>query len=368
MSHSLTDTHWMQQALALASQALYLTSPNPRVGCVLVKNGEEIGQGHTQAAGSAHAEVMALQNARQRGNDTHGATAYVTLEPCSHQGRTGPCSDALIDAGISRVVAAVQDPNPLVSGKGLEKLRSAGVDVSCGLLAEQAHEINIGFFQRMTLGRPWVRMKIAMSLDGQSALENGASQWITEQAARDDGHHWRARACAVLTGIGTVKQDNPLLNVRAVSTPRQPTLIIVDSQLETPVDARLFDIKRPTWIYAAKTNARADHLAQRGAQISALDNNSGKIDLTAMINDLGRRGVNELHIEAGHKLNGSFLRENLVDELLVYVAPKLIGQGQRIANLGPFESLLQAKLFAFQEIKPMGPDLRLILRRAQATN
>jgi diaminohydroxyphosphoribosylaminopyrimidine deaminase / 5-amino-6-(5-phosphoribosylamino)uracil reductase len=361
-----TDTQWMQQALTLAEQALYLTSPNPRVGCVLVKDGQRIGQGHTQAAGSAHAEVMALRDATQRGHDVRGATAFVTLEPCNHQGRTGPCSEALVRAGVSRVVAAIEDPNPLVAGQGLTRLQAAGIEVSCGVLAEQAREINIGFFKRMTQGRPWVRMKTAVSLDGQTALQNGVSQWITGQAARNDGHHWRARACAVLTGIGTILEDDPQLNVRAVATPRQPTLVVIDSQLQTPPKAKLFAIERPIWLYGATSDAQTnkDLLTQKGAHIRILPNPSGKVDLAAMLDDLGQRGINELHVEAGHKLHGSFLREGLVNELLVYMAPKLLGQGQGMTNLGPFQSLEQAHPFTFHEVSPVGQDLRLRLYRA----
>ena len=256
MSFSAHDTAFMQQALGLAREALYLTSPNPRVGCVLVgADGSVLGSGHTQRAGEAHAEVMALRDAQANGHDVKGATAYVTLEPCSHQGRTGPCCDALAAAGVARVVVALQDPNPLVAGQGTARLRAAGVQVDAGLLADEAHEMNIGFFKRMTHGTPWVRMKVAASLDGQTALENGVSQWITSAPARDDGHAWRARACAVLTGIGTVLEDDPQLDVRAVPTPRQPTLVVMDSQLETPLTAKLFQPQRPVWIYCATDHA-----------------------------------------------------------------------------------------------------------------
>jgi diaminohydroxyphosphoribosylaminopyrimidine deaminase/5-amino-6-(5-phosphoribosylamino)uracil reductase len=252
MPFTALDHTLMNQALALARQALFLTSPNPRVGCVLASpSGEVLGQGHTQRAGEAHAEVMALRDATQRGVSVQGATAYVTLEPCAHQGRTGPCCDALVTAGVGRVVASLEDPNPLVAGQGLARLRAAGLQVEVGLGAEEARDLNIGFFKRMTTGLPWVRLKVAASLDGQTALLNGISQWITSPAARDDGHAWRARACAVLTGIGTVLEDDPRMDVRAVPTPRQPTLVVVDSRLETPLDANLFQAERPVWIYGA---------------------------------------------------------------------------------------------------------------------
>ena len=367
MSFSPIDTVFMQQALGLAQDALYLTSPNPRVGCVIANaNGVVLGSGHTQRAGEAHAEVMALRDAKAKNNDVRGATAYVTLEPCSHQGRTGPCCDALIHAGLARVVVALEDPNPQVAGQGIARLRAAGIQVEVGLHSAEAHELNIGFFKRMTQGTPWVRMKIAASLDGQTALENGVSQWITSSPARDDGHAWRARACAVLTGIGTVLEDDPQLDVRAVPTPRQPTLVVMDSQLETPTTAKLFTPQRPVWIYCAVDNAeRRQALETQGAQVVCLPNPSGKVDLAAMLKDLGAKHINEVHVEAGHKLNGSLLREGLVDELLTYLAPKLMGQGRGMTNLGPFTSLDAAQALSFHEVTQIGPDLRILARLAR---
>ena len=364
MTFTAHDIAFMQQALGLAHDALYLTSPNPRVGCVIVgANGVVLGSGHTQRAGEAHAEVMALRDAQAKSHDVKGATAYVTLEPCSHQGRTGPCCDALAAAGVARVVVAEGDPNPQVAGQGIARLRAAAVQVDVGLLGEEAHELNIGFFKRMTHGTPWVRMKTAASLDGQTALENGVSQWITSPPARDDGHAWRARACAVLTGIGTVLEDDPQLDVRAISTPRQPTLVVMDSQLETPLTAKLFHPHRPVWIYCAVDNAeRRLALEAKGAQVICLPNSSGKVDLGAMLKDLGQKQINEVHVEAGHKLNGSLLREGLVDELLAYLAPKLIGQGRGMTNLGPFTSLGDAKALSFHEVTQIGPDLRILAR------
>jgi diaminohydroxyphosphoribosylaminopyrimidine deaminase/5-amino-6-(5-phosphoribosylamino)uracil reductase len=364
MSFSAQDTSHMTHALALAREALFLTSPNPRVGCVIVgADGAVLGSGHTQRAGEAHAEVMALRDAKAKHQDVQGGTAYVTLEPCSHQGRTGPCCDALIHAGLARVAVAIEDPNPQVAGQGIARLRAAGVQVDVGLLSEAAHELNIGFFKRMTHGTPWVRMKVAASLDGQTALENGVSQWITSAPARDDGHAWRARACAVLTGIGTVLEDDPQLDVRAIPTPRQPTLVVMDSQLETPVNAKLFGPQRPVWIYCAVDNAaRRSALEAQGAQVVCLPNASGKVDLAAMLKDLGDKHINEVHVEAGHKLNGSLLRESLVDELLAYLAPKLMGQGRGMTNLGPFTTLDDAKALSFHEVTQIGPDLRILAR------
>jgi len=364
MNFSAHDITHMTSALALAREALFLTSPNPRVGCVIVSpDGAVLGSGHTQRAGEAHAEVMALQDAQTHNHDVKGATAYVTLEPCSHQGRTGPCCDALIHAGLARVVVAIQDPNPQVAGQGISRLRAAGVQVDVGMLETQARELNIGFFKRMTHGIPWVRMKIAASLDGQTALQNDVSQWITSAPARDDGHAWRARSCALLTGIGTVLEDDPQLDVRAVSTPRQPTLMVMDSRLETPLTAKLFNSQRPVWIYCAVDNPERRHaLEAKGAHVVCLPNASGKVNLAAMLEDLGQKHINEVHVEAGHKLNGSMLRDGLVDELLTYLAPKLMGQGRGMTNLGPFTRLDDAKVLSFHEVTQIGPDLRILAR------
>jgi diaminohydroxyphosphoribosylaminopyrimidine deaminase/5-amino-6-(5-phosphoribosylamino)uracil reductase len=345
---------------------MWLTTPNPRVGCVIVgPDGQRLGQGHTQAAGQAHAEVMALRDASARGHTTQGATAYVTLEPCSHHGRTPPCCDALIQAGLRRVVVAVTDPNPLVQGQGLARLRAAGIQVSVGLLAAEATELNLGFFKRMQTGLPWVRLKVAASVDGVTALRNGQSQWITSPEARQDGHAWRARACAVLTGVGTVLEDNPRLDVREVVTPRQPPLVVVDSRLQTPPNARLFEPQREVWLAHALSELPPGWAGPRsGVSTLALPNPSGKVDLPALFHALGERQLNEVHVEAGHKLNASLLREGCVDEILLYVAPKLLGQGQGLTQLGPFERLDQGLSWRFVETSPVGPDLRLRLRPA----
>jgi len=357
-----SDTHWMSLALSWAEKALFITSPNPRVGCVIINaQGVLLGAGHTQPAGQAHAEIMALQDAKQRGMDVAGAIAYVSLEPCSHQGRTGPCCEALIQAGLSRVVVAVQDPNPQVSGNGIARLRQSGMQVDVGILQDKARALNQGFFKRMTTGLPWMRLKVAASLDGQTALSNGVSQWITSAAARQDGHAWRARACALLTGIGTVLEDDPQLNVRDIDSPRQPTLVIVDSKLETPLNAKLWQTQREVWIYCAIEAAdRRAALEAKGARVMCLPNALGKVDLRAMQQDLGQRSINEVHIEAGFKLNGSLLGDGLVDELLVYLAPMLIGNGLGIANLGPFASLSHALKLDIQNVASVGDDIRVI--------
>ena len=359
---------FMPQALSLAAQALFISNPNPRVGCVLVNTqGQVIGQGFTQQAGGPHAEVMALRDAAAQGYDTRGATAYVTLEPCSHTGRTGPCCNALIDAGIAQVVGAITDPNPQVAGQGFAKLRAAGVQVEVDAAAGLAsRELNLGFFSRMVRGTPWVRMKAATSLDGSTALHNGRSQWITGPDARADGHAWRARACAILTGIGTVLQDNPRLNVREVATPRQPKVVVVDSKLDMPLDAHVLKAPSGCTIYTSSHNpSRTQALQALGATVIALPNAHGKVDLAAMLRDLAARGTNELHVEAGFKLNGSLLREGLVDELLLYLAPQLLGTGgMGLANFGPLDELAQGVPLQWQDVSRIGNDLRIVARVA----
>jgi len=358
-------TDYMSQALALARQATGLAEPNPRVGCVIVSadGARLLGQGHTQAVGGPHAEIVALRDAAAAGHDVRGATVYVTLEPCSHHGRTGPCCDALAAAGVGKVVAAIGDPNPRVAGQGFERLRAAGVAVETGPGGAESRELNLGFFSRMVRGTPWVRMKIAASLDGRTALDNGQSQWITGAAARTDGHAWRARACAVLTGIGTLLEDDPRLDVRLVAAHRQPHAVVVDSRLETPLDAKVFIPARRLFIYTAiEDAARQSALEAKGAVVVRLPGAGGKVDLAAMLRDLAQREVNELHVEAGHKLNGSLLREGLVDEFLVYLAPKLLGAGRGMVNFGPLQSLDQAVGLAFTDIQAVGEDLRLVAR------
>ena len=360
---SQTDFSHMERALALAARGMYTTTPNPRVGCVLVKDGEVIGEGFTQPAGQDHAEIRALKDARARGHDPRGSIAYVTLEPCSHFGRTPPCVHALIDARVARVIAAMEDPNPAVSGRGLAMLRDSGIDVRCGLLANEAYELNIGFVSRMTRNRPWVRMKVAATLDGRTGLPSGESQWITGETARADGHAWRARACAILTGIGTVREDDPQLTVRSIDTPRQPQRVLIDSRLDVPLTARILE-GAPPWIFCGTQfdQTRADALAQRGIETTTLANEHGKVDLDAMLATLAGRGINELHVEAGHKLNGSMLREGCVDELLVYLAPSLLGNAPGMFDFVPPDTLNARPHLRFHRIDRMGDDLRILAR------
>jgi diaminohydroxyphosphoribosylaminopyrimidine deaminase/5-amino-6-(5-phosphoribosylamino)uracil reductase len=370
---SPSQAEYVHFALSLAAQSTTLSNPNPRVGCVIVHDdGRIIGSGHTQKAGREHAEVMALKDAFARGETVKGASAYVTLEPCSHHGRTPPCCDALIAAGIRKVVVATLDPNPLVAGNGIARLQLAAIAVEVmpadHEVAHATRELNIGFFSRMIRKTPWVRMKVAASLDGTTALSNGASQWITGEEARADGHAWRLRACAVLTGIGTVLEDDPMLDVRLVAASRQPHLVIVDSRLETPLSARLFQapaggLTRQILIYCADPEpARQKALEALGAQVISLPGPGGKVDLAEMMRDLARREVNELHVEAGHKLNGSLLREGLMDEVLFYMAPKLLGTGADMFNMGPLERLEDGTELDFHDVSRVGSDLRVTAR------
>ena len=354
-------------ASALAARSIRLSEPNPRVGCVIAQSsGDSIAAGLTQQAGGPHAEIMALRAAREANHDVRGATAYVTLEPCSHHGRTPPCCDALIEAGIAKVVVAIEDPNPLVAGQGIARLRAAGVEVEVvgGEWGEASRELNIGFFSRMKRGRPWVRMKVAASLDGRTALDGGASQWITGEAARADGHAWRKRAGAVLTGIGTVQGDDPRLDVRLVPTATQPLRVVVDSRLDIAPSARVLQPPGRALVYTASADsARVAALTAPHIEVARLPADAqGKTDLAAMLVDLARREVNELHVEAGEKLNGSLLRAGLVDELLVYVAPRLLGPGRGIAAIGPLASLAESLDFEFVDVERVGADLRLRLR------
>lgn len=372
---SAQDSQWMAQALRLAEQGLYGTSPNPRVGCVLVRNGACVGSGWHRRAGEPHAEVYAL---REAGEAARGATAYVTLEPCNHHGRTPPCAIALIEAGVGRVVIATQDVNPEVSGAGITLLRAAGITVECGLMEAEARALNTGFFARMTRGTPWLRSKIAMSLDGRTALKNGQSQWITGKAARLDVQRWRARSCAVLTGINTVLADDARLNVRETAVPpvRQPLRVVLDSQLRTPPGARVLQPppssaggdgageKGMVLIYTAVEHAeKRAALEHRGATVAVMPDGKGKVDLPAMLGDLAQRGCNEVLVEAGSILNGALLRAGLVDELLLYVAPQLLGDAARgMAQLGELLSLDQRVNLKWQDVGRVGEDLRILAR------
>ena len=362
----------LHRALALAERALFLTPPNPRVGCVITAaDGAVLGEGHTQAAGGPHAEVMALRDAAARGHDVRGATVWVTLEPCAHFGRTPPCCDALAAAGVGRVVVTNIDPNPRVAGQGLERLRAAGVAVELlspdHPLAMASRELNIGFFNRMERQRPWVRLKVAASADGRTALPNGVSQWITSPEARLDGHRWRARACAVLTGVGTVLADDPRLDARDVDAPRQPHAVVLDSRLRTPPTARLFEAQahRRVWIYTAVDDAaRRAALEARGAEVIVLPAADGRVALDALLADLVRREVNELHVEAGETLNGALLAAGLVDEWLMYLAPLMLGAGRGMAALGPYTNLDAVPRWVWHEATRVGPDSRLRARQA----
>lgn len=352
------DSQWMAQALRLAERGLTTTSPNPRVGCVLIKEGRPIAEGWHERAGEPHAEVHALHAA---GDKARGATAYVTLEPCSHHGRTPPCADALIAAGVTRVVAAMQDPNPLVAGQGLEKLRAAGIKVEFGLMEAAARELNLGFVSRMERGTPWLRSKIGMSLDGRTALANGQSQWITGEAARQDVQHWRTRSCAVLTGSGTVLADDPRLDVRLPDCSRQPLRVVLDSQLRTPATARLLQGGNVLIYTATQDAAQTAALQQAGAEVSLMPDADGRVDLHAMLRDLAARGINEVLVEGGAKLNGALLQAGLIDELVLYLAPQLLGDMARgLAALGELTRLDQRITLQWKDVRQVGPDLRII--------
>ena len=368
MLFSDADQRYMAQALALAERGLYGTTPNPRVGCVLVRDGAVLAEGWHARAGGPHAEAAAIAEASARGLSLRGATAYVTLEPCNHQGRTPPCARALIEAGVARVVIAMADPNPTASG-GMQALREAGITVECGLLQAEAEALNPGFIARVTRQRPWVRMKIAASLDGRTALADGRSQWITGAAARQDGHQWRARACAILTGIGTVRDDDPQLNVRDVDTTRQPLRVVIDSRLETPLSARILQGSKTLLLSAIDDPAREAAYAVRGVEVERVPSNAqGKTDLPLVLETLARRGINELHVEAGAKLNGSLLREGCVDELLIYLAPSVIGDtGLGMFALPPLAELAAQQRLQFTDVRQIGDDLRILARVLRAS-
>jgi diaminohydroxyphosphoribosylaminopyrimidine deaminase/5-amino-6-(5-phosphoribosylamino)uracil reductase len=354
------DSQWMAQALHLAGRGLFTTTPHPRVGCVLVKDGMVVGEGWHERAGEPHAEPNAL---RAAGDQARGATAYVTLEPCSHQGRTPPCADALIAAGVVRVVAAMQDPNSLVAGQGIAKLRAAGIAVECGLMEAEARALNIGFVTRMTLGLPWVRSKIAMSLDGRTALANGESQWITGDEARRDVHLWRARSCAVMTGIDTVLADNAQLSVRHVATTRQPLRVVLDSRLRIAPDAKILQGGQVLIVTAIVDAEKSGLLEQAGVQVVVLADESGRVDLLATLRHLASIGCNEVLVEAGSTLNGALLKARLVDELVLYFAPQLLGDMARgMAQLGELTSLDERVELGWQDVRHVGKDLRIVAK------
>lgn len=352
---SAFDHAMMRRALALAENGLFTATPNPRVGCVLTQGERIVGEGWHEKTGAPHAEANALAAA---GTQSKGATAYVSLEPCNHQGRTPPCAAALVKAGVARVVAALRDPNPEAKHGG-DTLTAAGVRFEHGLMEDEARELNIGFVSRMTRNRPWVRMKIAATLDGRTALPDGRSQWITGAEARRDGHRWRARACAILTGIGTVKADDPRLTVREVKTSRQPLRIVVDSRLEISESARILE-GGDVLVFCAIEKQRD----LKGAELIVLPNPNGKVELPAMLEALARRGVNELHVEAGFRLNGSLVREGCVDEFLLYLNPSFLGEGaQGMLDLPPFRVLDERLALRLHSVERIGEDLRIVARR-----
>ena len=360
--YSAADNQWMAEALRLAKLGLYTTSPNPRVGCVLAKDGKLLGSGWHRKAGEPHAEVHALREAAE---SARGSSAYVTLEPCSHFGRTPPCADALIAAGVVRVVIAMQDPNPEVAGAGVARLREAGIQVECGLMEAASADLNAGFVARMTRGMPFVRSKVGMSLDGRTALSNGASQWITGPDARLDVQRVRARSCAVLTGIGTVLSDDAQLTVRDIECERQPQRVVLDSNLRMPMDARI--LNSGVLIYSAISDEqKIAQLEEKGATVVVLPDGNGQVDLHAMLRDLAQRGCNEVLVEAGATLNGALLRAGLIDELLLYIAPQLLGNMARgMADLGELISLDQRVNLKWHDVRQVGNDLRIL---AHVTN
>jgi len=354
---SVRDAFYMAQAISLAKRGRYTTDPNPRVGCVLVRDGEVIGQGWHVKAGQGHAEVEALKNVP----DAKGATAYVTLEPCSHQGRTPPCCDALINAGVSRVVAAMQDPNPQVSGSGLEKLKAAGIEVICGVLQEDALALNRGFIKRMTDSRPFVRSKLAMSLDGRTAMASGESKWITSNEARADVHRLRAESSAILTGINTVLADDPALNARVDGDVLQPVRVVLDTHLNMPVTAQMAKLPgRSLILTCAQDEQKQGALQQAGFEVYQLPCKNGRLDLQAVMDFLGQQQINELLVEAGSVLNGALLDEDWVDEYVIYMAPCILGdQGRGLFNLPGLQQMADKKQLKLRDVRQVGQDLKL---------
>ena len=357
---SSDDHAYMSQALQLAEKGLYSTSPNPRVGCVIVRDGKIVGSGWHVQTGQPHAEINALNIA---GGAAQGATVYLTLEPCSHYGRTHPCAEALIRAKVAKVIIAMQDPNPLVAGKGTSLLKQSGINVLVGLMGEWAKDLNVGFVSRMINNRPWVRMKIAASLDGKTALNNGVSQWITGEAARHDGHRFRARSCAVLTGIGTVLEDDPQLSVRFIETPRQPLRIIIDSRLKIPTTARVLRGGGELIFTTTDNKERISALKEVGAHPIILPNEKGKIDLAGLMQILADFEINELLVEAGNRLSGAFIREGLVDELIIYLAPHLIGnRAMGMLQLPELTDLSEKYNLKIKDLRMVGEDIRIMSR------
>ena len=355
------DHSYMSLALQLARQGLYSTTPNPRVGCVLVNQGQVIGQGAHLKAGEPHAEIMALSDAEQHFPALiQGADAYVTLEPCSHFGRTPPCADALVKAGIKRVFAAMQDPNPQVAGTGLARLAEAGIQVQHGLMEAQARELNAGFILRMTQNRPLLRVKIAASLDGRTALANGESKWITGEAARQDVQHWRAQSCAILTGINTVLADDPQMNVRYLPNARQPLRVVLDSQLRISPQAKILQGGNTLIAYVADSHNKADALIKAGATLFKTTATNHQVCLTQLLSHLAERGINEVMVEAGQTLNGALLAMNLVDEFIFYYAPTLLGSDARgMLAIPPLDHMQARPQLSLIEVRQFGQDIRV---------
>ncbi len=355
-----TDLEFMARALQLAERGRFTTDPNPRVGCVLVKNGRIIGEGFHERAGQAHAEINALKNATE---NTNGATAYVTLEPCSHHGKTPPCCDALIAAGIKRLIVAISDPNPLVAGRGLERCNAAGIEIVSDVLRADAEKLNRGFISRMMRNRPFIRSKIAMSLDGKTALANGESQWITSQEARADVHCFRAESSAILTGIGTILADNPSLNARVNFPVMQPIRVVLDSNLQMPLDSQMAKFDGRILVLTCSTNEQKfTVLKQAGFEVHVLPESNGRLDLLAVMNFLATQEINNVFVEAGATLNGALLEAGLVDEWLIYMAPCVLGnKGRGAFALPELQSMTDKKMLQWRDVRHVGADLRLTL-------
>ena len=354
------DEYFMSRALVLAARGLYTTTPNPRVGCVIVNDDEIVGEGWHVNCGGAHAEVNALKQADTR---AVGGTLYVTLEPCAHYGKTPPCVDVIVKSGISRVVFGAKDPNPLVDGRGMEHLKANGISVEGGLFSEKSEELNLGFFKRMRYGKPWVRVKVAAGLDGKTALENGRSQWITSKESRVDAHKLRAQSCVVLTGVGTVVEDDPRLTVRHTETSRQPGKVIVDSQLRSPLDAHLFKTLGVTVATAVKEQNRLDDFIQKGVNVLVLPDSEGRVDLDALLVELANQQVNEVLVEAGINLHSALLHRHLIDEMIIYYAPKFLGaQGRGMFFLDQLNSMDQVLERDVIDITSIGRDFRVKVR------
>lgn len=366
------DIYWMRQAIAESRKGIFIAPPNPAVGCVIVRDSCEIARGYTHAPGSAHAEIDAINNAAKNGASVEGATVYVSLEPCSHYGRTPPCALRLIKEKVGRVVAAITDPNPAVAGRGLRMLKDAGIEVESGVCADEAREANIGFLTRMERGTPWVRMKVAASLDGRTALANGQSQWITGPEARRAGHLLRARAQGLLTGVGTVLADDPQMNVRLEGDYPSPVKYVLDAEARTPVTAKILQGKRcVVFVKAGADSARVAALEAAGAvvrpvaatQTTAPDGSIREVlDLGEVLRSIGTDEINELHVEAGAAVNGALISAGLVDEIVAFVAPAFMGEGMPAARLPVFTSMDEVSRWRFESVERMGEDLELVLR------